>query len=80
MFMPKIKPEHRLEFICRRCYYRRNLTFDGYYKGNSKADSYCAYLLIEGEKRGCIPSEGECARFKPRMKFDTTYGRHETIK
>ncbi len=78
--MGMVSKENRLKYICRKCYYRRTLAYDSFYNGKSRLDSYCAFFLIEGEQRGCTPSQGECARFKPRMKFDSTWGRHETIK
>ena len=78
--MGKFKQNNKLNKICRHCYYRRCVVNDTFYQGKSKLNSCCAYIIIEGEPRGCTPSEGECKRFKPRIKFDSTWGKHETIK
>lgn len=86
--LPKQKKEatksnvlkNKLPDICRKCYYRRNINSEGFYNGNSKTDSMCAYLAITGEIRGCTPSDGECAKFKPRTRTKSLSGKCEMIK
>jgi len=72
-------PKYKLPLICRRCYYRRNINSEGFYNGSSKTDSMCAYLAITGEIRGCTPSEGECAKFKPRTGTKSLTGKRKMI-
>ncbi len=80
--MGKIDPAHRLPNICRKCYYRRSLKEKGlaFYNGKSTMDSFCAFLYIENEVRGCTPTDGECARFKPRIRTKSLTGKTEIIK
>ena len=60
--------ETRLPKICRKCFYRRLVPNRGLalYNGNSRTESCCAFILIEGEPKNCTPSDTECAKFKPR--------------
>ena len=66
--MGMIDDSTRLPKICRNCFYRRSIKARGmsFYYGKSRLDSFCAYFTIEEEIRGCTPTDGECARFKPR--------------
>ena len=79
MFM-MVKKENRLHPICSKCFYRRALAYDSYYNGKSRCDSYCAYILIEGKQRECMPTDYECASFKPRTRTKSLTGRQEMIK
>lgn len=74
------KDEGRLPLICRKCFYRRSVNYRGFYNGKSRYDSCCVFMLIEDEPRGCTPTDGECARFRPRTRTKSLTGRHETIK
>ncbi len=78
--MAMIDPAHRLPKICRKCFYRRNLSDNSFYYGKSNFNSCCAYLLIEDEIRGCTPTDGECAKFKPRTQTKSLTGKFEMIK
>jgi hypothetical protein len=81
--MDQIKDETRLSKICQKCFYRRATNRHGigeFYYGNSKNNSYCAFLLIEDEPRGCTPTENECARFKPRTRTKSLTGKIKMIK
>jgi hypothetical protein len=78
--MAVINENTKLPRICRKCFYRRNLQYKGFYNGNSRTDSCCAFMLLENELRGCTPTDGECARFKPRTNTKSLKGRHEMIK
>lgn len=78
--MAMIDPKTRLLRICRKCFYRRNLADKQFYYGESTLNSCCAYLLIEDEVRGCTPTDGECARFKPRTRTKSLAGKFDMIK
>ncbi len=73
-------PKYKLPAICRRCFYRRKENSDNYYNGTSKWDSRCAYLDLTGETRDCTPSDGECAKFKPRTRTKSLTGKHKIIR
>lgn len=62
----KIQPKDRIEPVCRGCHYRRNIGNEQYYNGESKRDSSCDYLIIEGEPRCCQPQGNFCEKFKSR--------------
>lgn len=78
--MGVINENTRLPKICRKCFYRRNLAYIGFYNGKSRTDSCCAFMLLEGEQRGCTPTDGECARFKPRTHTKSLKGKFDLIK
>lgn len=69
--MSVVNNKTRLPKICRKCFYRRQLAHKGLkmYNGKSRIDSFCAYLYITDEKRGCTPTDNECAKFKPRKNI-----------
>ena len=80
--MSKLDEKTRLPTICRKCFYRRFVPNRGltFYNGNSKTDSCCAYILIEGEPRGCTPTDGECVQFRPRIRTKSLTSKIEMIK
>lgn len=78
--MGMIDDSTRLPKICRKCFYRRNQADNSFYNGKSICNSCCCYILIEGEPRGCTPTDGECARFKPRTRTKSLTGRFNMIK
>lgn len=62
----KIRPEDRLEPVCRTCHYRRNSNNEQYYNGESRRESSCDYSFIEDEPRGCRPEGHFCKKYKSR--------------
>lgn len=70
---------HKLLPICSRCEYRRLMAYNGY-ATNSNYLHGCLYILIEGEPRGCTPTENYCEKFKPRQKRKTIGKTHEMFK
>ena len=62
----KIQRDDKLEPVCKGCHYRRNIGNEQYYNGDSKRDSSCDYLIIEGQPRGCVPKGNKCGKFVSR--------------
>ena len=65
--------------ICRKCFYRRALGKREFANGQNGSHG-CFYCAIEGEPRGCTPTDYECEKFKPRFRTKSLTGKHEMIK
>lgn len=58
--------------VCKRCFYRRSFTTGSYIREvlGDWSDTYCAYLELTGELRGCEAKGEHCDKFKERKGYE----------
>ena len=66
--MRKVYKDFKTPTICKRCYYRRDLSSMQYVRDNNWGNSCCVYHLIEGEFRNCETTDTYCGKFRKRER------------